>query len=157
MSVSPKLAEFLDQKHVPYVTQPHPRAYTAQETAAAVHVPGWEVAKSVIVRADGQFMMAVVPATRRIDLDRLRAAVGASQVRLATEAEFGDLFPECETGAMPPFGNLYHVPVIVDESLKKDREIVFNAGSHTETIRMAFNEFSELVKPIFASFTDRPA
>ena len=157
MSVSTKLVEFLDQKHVPYVTQPHPRAYTAQETAAAVHVPGWEVAKSVIVRADGQFMMAVVPATRRIDLDRLRAAVGASQIRLATEVEFGDLFPECETGAMPPFGNLYHVPVVVDDSLKKDREIVFNAGSHTETIRMAFDEFTELVRPIFASFTERPA
>ena len=156
MSVSAKLVEFLDQKHIPYVTQPHPRAYTAQETAAAVHVPGWEVAKTVIVRADGQFMMAVVPATRRIDLDRLRVAVGASQIRLATEVEFGDLFPECETGAMPPFGNLYHVPVVVDDSLKKDREIVFNAGSHTETIRMAFDEFTELVRPIFASFTERP-
>jgi Ala-tRNA(Pro) deacylase len=156
MSVSTKLADFLDQKHVSYVTLPHPRAYTAQEIAAAVHVPGWEVAKSVIVRADGRFVMAVLPATRRIDLDQLKQALGASLIRLATEAEFAELFPECEIGAMPPFGNLYQVPVVVDKSLKKDKEIVFNAGTHTETIRMAFEEFTGLVQPLFASFTDKP-
>jgi len=156
MSVSTKLADFLEQKHVPYVTLPHPRAFTAQEIAAAVHVPGWEVAKSVIVRADGRFLMAVLPATRRIDLDQLKHAIGVSVIRLATEAEFAELFPECEVGAMPPFGNLYQIPVVVDESLKRDKEIVFNAGTHTETIRMAFGEFADLVRPMFASFTEKP-
>ena len=156
MSVSTRLADFLEQKHVSYVTLSHPRAFTAQEIAAAVHVPGWELAKSVIVRADARFLMAVLPATRRIDLEQLKHALGASVIRLATESEFEKLFPECETGAMPPFGNLYQIPVVVDESLKKDKEIVFNAGTHTETIRMSFAEFTDLVRPMFASFTERP-
>ncbi len=155
MSVSEKLTHFLDQQHVPYVTIPHPRVFTAQEIAAAVHVPGQEMAKTVIVRGDERFYMAVLPATRRIDSGLLKKALGVQHVRLATEAEFEGLFPECEVGAMPPFGNLYRVPVVVDESLRKDREIVFNAGSHTETVKMAFDEFIELVKPVFAEFAER--
>jgi Ala-tRNA(Pro) deacylase len=155
MPVSERLVHFLEEKHVPFVTIPHVRAYTAQEIAAAVHVPGQEVAKSVIVMGDTKLHMAVVPATRRIDLVLLKKALGVKKIRLATEAEFEGVFPECEVGAMPPFGNLYRMPVIVDESLKKDREIVFNAGSHTETVKIAFNEFVELVQPLFASFTER--
>ncbi len=155
MSVSDKLTHYLEEKHVPFVTIPHARAYTAQEIAASVHVPGQEVAKTVIVKGDEKLYMAVVPATRRIELALLKTALGVKKVRLATEAEFEGVFPECEVGAMPPFGNLYRIPVIVDESLKKDREIVFNAGSHTETVKMAFDEFVELVQPLFASFTER--
>lgn len=155
MPVSEKLVHFLEEQHVPFVTIPHPRAYTAQEIAASVHVPGQEVAKSVIVEGDRKLYMAVVPATRRIELALLKSALGVKKIRLATEAEFEGVFPECEVGAMPPFGNLYEIPVVVDESLKKDREIVFNAGSHTETVKMAFDEFIHLVKPIFASFTER--
>ncbi len=155
MSVSEKLVHFLEDQHVPFVTIPHARAYTAQEIAASVHVPGQEVAKTVIVKGDRKLFMAVVPATRRIELVLLKKALGVKRIRLATEAEFEGVFPECEVGAMPPFGNLYRIPVIVDESLKKDREIVFNAGSHTETVKMAFDEFVELVKPLFASFTER--
>jgi Ala-tRNA(Pro) deacylase len=155
MSVSEKLVHFLEEQHVPFVTIPHARAYTAQEIAAAVHVPGQELAKSVIVQGDGKPFMAVMPATRRIDLVRLKKTLGVKKIRLATEEEFAGLFPECEVGAMPPFGNLYRVPVVVDESLKKDREIVFNAGSHTETMKIGFDEFVELVKPLFASFTER--
>jgi Ala-tRNA(Pro) deacylase len=155
MPVSERLVHFLEEQHVPFVTMPHPRAYTAQEIAASVHVPGQEVAKTVIVLADEKLHMAVVPATRRIELALLKNALGVKKIRLATEAEFEGVFPECEVGAMPPFGNLYRIPVIVDESLKKDREIVFNAGSHTETVKMAFDEFVDLVKPIFASFTER--
>jgi len=155
MSVSEKLAHFLEEQHVPYVTIPHPRVFTAQEIAASIHVPGQEVAKTVIVRGDEKLFMAVLPATRRIDAGLLRKALGVQHLRLATEAEFVDVFPECEVGAMPPFGNLYRIPVVVDESLKKDREIVFNAGSHTETVKLAFDEFVELVKPLFASFTER--
>ncbi|MFI5181647.1 MAG: aminoacyl-tRNA deacylase [Thermoanaerobaculia bacterium] len=155
MSVSEKLTHFLEEQHVPFVTLPHARAYTAQEIAASVHVPGQEVAKTVIVKGDDKLFMAVVPATRRIELVLLKNALGVKKIRLASEAEFEGVFPECEVGAMPPFGNLYRIPVIVDESLKKDREIVFNAGSHTETVKMAFDEFVELVKPLFASFTER--
>jgi len=155
MSVSERLTHFLEQQHVPFVTIPHARAYTAQEIAASIHVPGQEVAKTVIVQADGKLYMAVMPATRRADLVLLKKSLGVKKIRLATEAEFEGIFPECEVGAMPPFGNLYRIPVVVDESLKKDREIVFNAGSHTETVKMAFDEFVELVKPIFAAFTER--
>ncbi len=155
MSVSEKLVHFLEDQHVPFVTIPHARAYTAQEIAASVHIPGQEVAKTVIVKGDRKLFMAVVPATRRIELVLLKKALGVKRIRLATEAEFEGVFPECEVGAMPPFGTLYRIPVIVDESLKKDREIVFNAGSHTETVKMAFDEFVELVKPLFASFTER--
>jgi Ala-tRNA(Pro) deacylase len=153
--VSERLLHFLEEQHVPFVTIPHARAYTAQEIAASVHVPGQEVAKTVIVLADEKLHMAVMPATRRTDLVLLKKALGVKKIRLATEAEFEGVFPECEVGAMPPFGNLYRIPVIVDESLKKDREIVFNAGSHTETVKMAFDEFVELVKPLFGSFTER--
>jgi len=155
MPVSERLVHFLEEQHVPFVTIPHARAYTAQEIAASVHVPGQEVAKTVIVLADEKLHMAVVPATRRIELVLLKNALAVKKIRLATETEFEGVFPECEVGAMPPFGNLYRIPVIVDESLKKDREIVFNAGSHTETVKMAFDEFVDLVKPMFASFTER--
>ncbi|HQR46961.1 MAG TPA: YbaK/EbsC family protein [Thermoanaerobaculia bacterium] len=155
MSVSDRLVHYLEQQHVPFVTIPHARAYTAQEIAASIHVPGQEVAKTVIVQADGKLYMAVMPATRRADLVLLKKALGVKKIRLATEEEFEGIFPECEVGAMPPFGNLYRIPVVVDESLKKDREIVFNAGSHTETVKMGFDEFVELVKPIFAAFTER--
>ena len=155
MPVSERLVHFLEEQHVPFVTIPHARAYTAQEIAASVHVPGQEVAKTVIVKGDEKLFMAVVPATRRIELVLLKNALGVKKIRLATETEFEGVFPECEVGAMPPFGNLYRIPVIVDESLKKDREIVFNAGSHTETVKMAFDEFVDLVKPMFASFTER--
>jgi Ala-tRNA(Pro) deacylase len=155
MSVSDRLVHYLEQQHVPFVTIPHARAYTAQEIAASIHVPGQEVAKTVIVQADGKLYMAVMPATRRADLVLLKKALGVKKIRLATEEEFEGIFPECEVGAMPPFGNLYRIPVVADESLKKDREIVFNAGSHTETVKMGFDEFVELVKPIFAAFTER--
>jgi Ala-tRNA(Pro) deacylase len=155
MPVSERLVHFLEEQHVPFVTIPHARAYTAQEIAASIHVPGQEVAKTVIVQADEKLYMIVMPATRRADLVQLKKALGVKKIRLATEAEFEGIFPECEVGAMPPFGNLYRIPVVVDESLKKDREIVFNAGSHTETVKMGFDEFVELVQPIFASFTER--
>ena len=155
MPVSERLVHFLEQQHVPFVTIPHARAYTAQEIAASVHVPGQDVAKTVMVLADGKLTMAVVPATRRLDLVALKKSIGARKIRLATETEFEGVFPECEVGAMPPFGNLYDLPVVVDDSLKKDVEIVFNAGSHTETVKIRFDEFINLVKPTFASFTER--
>jgi len=142
-----KLKEFLDANEVKYVTITHSRAYTAQEIAASAHIKGKELAKVVMVVLDSKLAMAVLPASYQIDFDLLRKATGASSVRLATEAEFQDLFPECETGAMPPFGNLYGMDVYVAEELAQDEEIAFNAGSHTELIRMAYRDFARLVRP----------
>jgi Ala-tRNA(Pro) deacylase len=148
-----RLKEFLEAEHVSYTLVPHSTAYTAQGTAALTHTPGQEMAKTVIVNMDGQLAMAVVPAPCQVDLARLQAATGASSVRLASEAEFQSRFPDCETGAMPPFGNLYGMRVFVDERLAKDREIAFNGSSHRELIRMSFADFLRLVQPTIAQFS----
>jgi Ala-tRNA(Pro) deacylase len=142
-----KLKEFLDENGVKYVTISHSLAYTAQEIAASAHVPGKELAKTVIVKADDRMVMAVLPASLKVNFDLLANAIGAQKVELATEKEFKQLFPDCELGAMPPFGNLYGMAVFVAESLTEDKEIAFNAGSHTELMRLPFEDFSRLVKP----------
>jgi len=152
-----KLKDFLDQQRVKYVSISHSTAYTAQDIAALTHTPGRELAKTVIVRIDDGLAMAVLPASFHVDLKLLRAAANAKAVGLATEKEFTDRFPECETGAMPPFGNLYDMAVYVDESLTKDKEISFNAGSHNELIRLAYADFARLVKPVVAEFAARMA
>ena len=148
-----KLTDFLDDQHVKYVTIQHSQAFTAQEVAASAHIPGKELAKTVIVEIDGNIVMAVLPASYRINLGRLKKASGAKQVQLASEDDFKDLFPGCETGAMPPFGNLYDMDVYVEESLMDDKEIVFNAGSHTELIKLSYQDFERLVHPKIAKFT----
>jgi len=148
-----KLKEFLDSKGIKYVMVTHAPAYTAQEIAASAHISGKELAKTVIVKIDGRMAMAVLPASSVIDFDRLKAAAGATRVELAREDEFRDTFPECELGAMPPFGNLYDMPVFVDQSLSRDVEIAFNAGSHKELFRMAYKDFESLVKPKVADFS----
>ena len=142
-----KLREFLDRENVKYVSISHSAAFTAQEIAATAHVPGKDLAKTVMVKLDRKMAMAVLPASERIDLDALREASGARRAELANEGEFRYLFPECELGAMPPFGNLYEMEVFVSSSLTEDEEIVFNAGSHVELIRMSYRDFSRLVKP----------
>lgn len=142
-----KLKEFLDDHNVKYVTLIHSPAYTSQEVAASAHVPGRELAKSVMVKLDGRMAMVVLPASERVDLEMMKEATGAGRVELASEQEFKDLFPECEAGAMPPFGNLYGLEVFVCESLTRDPEIVFNAGSHTELLKLAYADFEKLVKP----------
>lgn len=142
-----KLKQFLDAHGVKYVTIAHSVAYTAQEIAASAHVRGKEMAKTVIVKVDGRLAMAVVPATLKVDLARLAAAAGAKTAEIATEQEFQHAFPECEVGAMPPFGNLYGVDVYVDRRLADDEEIVFNAGSHVELIRLKYADFERLVRP----------
>lgn len=146
-----RLKKFLDEKGVSYEAIAHMAAYTAQGVAAAMHVPGRELAKSTVIKVDGRFGLAVLPAHRRVDLEHLRQMAGAQSVSLASEAEFQGLFPGCEVGAMPPFGNLYDLPVWVDESLRKDPTIVFNAGTHREAIRMAFADFERLVHPVVGS------
>lgn len=142
-----KLREYLDSHNVRYVVLSHSPAFTAQEIAASAHIPGKELAKTVIVKLDGRLAMVVLPASRRIAFDRLKQATGAAQVELASEQEFAETFGDCEVGAMPPFGNLYDMGVYVDEQLTADEEIAFNAGSHTELIRMRYEDFARLVQP----------
>jgi Ala-tRNA(Pro) deacylase len=142
-----RLKEFLDTNAVKYVTVKHSPAYTAQEVAALAHVPGQEWAKTVMVKLDGKMAMAVVPASCRVIFDLLKEAAGARTAELATEQEFRDLCPGCEVGAMPPFGNLFGMDVYADEGLAKDPEIAFNAGSHTEMVRLPYADFVRLVKP----------
>lgn len=151
-----KLKEFLNEHGVKYVTLSHSPAYTAQEVAASAHIPGQEVAKTVIVKLDGTMAMAVLPASRQIDLDRLGEVTGASEVELATEDEFKNQFQDCEPGAMPPFGNLYGMPVYVAEALTEDEEISFNAGSHSELMRLRYDDFEKLVQPKVLQFAMAP-
>ena len=147
-----KLKRFLDENHIRYVSIRHSPAYTAQETAASAHIPGRELAKTVVLFIDGEMAMAVLPSTRMLDLELLRHHTEAESVTLATENQFKDRFPDCEAGAMPPFGNLYKIPVYVDRSLTLDDQIAFNAGSHAELIQLAFEDFENLVHPIVAEF-----
>lgn len=156
MSISVKLREYLDQNKIKYSLITHSIAYTAQELAEAMHIHGREIAKVVILKVDGQFAMAVIPAPHQIDLEKLRAAIGARQIELSTEKEFRNLFSDCEVGAMPPFGNLYNMPVYVAKPLEEDKEIVFNAGSHTEAIRMQYADFIRLASPKVIDYTYMP-
>ena len=142
-----KLKEFLDSNAVKYISIQHSSAYTAQEIAAIAHIPGKDVAKTVIIKIDGKMAMAVLPASYKVSFDHLKDALGMKEVRLAYEQEFMDKFPDCEVGAMPPFGNIYGMDVFVADSLAEDEEIAFNACSHTELIKMKFADFEKLVKP----------
>lgn len=147
------LTRFLDDNKVEYVTIRHSPAYTAQKIAAAAHIPGREVAKTVMVKIDGKMAMAVVRATDQVDLDLLRSAAKADSVTLATEDDFRDAFQGVELGAMPPFGNLYGMAVFADEALTKDAQIAFNAGSHTELLQLDYKDFQRLAKPKVANFS----
>jgi len=147
-----KLKEFLDGKGIKYVSIKHSLAYTAQEVAASANIHAKELAKTVIVKLDGKLAMAVLPATKKVDFDLLQKASGARQAVITSENEFKDAFPECDIGAMPPFGNLYEIDVFVDESLSEDEEIAFNAGTHTELIKVAYKDFKKLVNPKMARF-----
>jgi Ala-tRNA(Pro) deacylase len=143
-----RLKQFLDDRAIKYVVISHSAAYTAQGIAALAHIPGKELAKTVIFKIAGAFAMAVVPASRQVDLALLRTAAHTNDVELASEMEFKSRFPDCETGAMPPFGNLYEMVVFADETLSHDQEIAFNAGSHRELIRLAWGDFERLVNPV---------
>lgn len=148
-----RLKEYLNRNNVKYVSIVHSEAYTAQEIAALAHVSGKELAKTVVIKKDGQAAMAVLPASHKIDWNLLKAATGAAKVELAGERELRDMFSDCEVGAMPPFGNLYRMEVFVETSLTRDREIAFNAGSHIELIKLSFEDFSRLVKPKVVNFS----
>lgn len=154
MSVPARLKSFLDSNQIPYQSLSHATTYTAQGAAAVMQISGREIAKTVVLRTgeqEGETILAVLPGPRHVKVDKLSSVVG-KPVRLATEAEFSSLFPDCELGAMPPFGSLYNLPVYVDESLSRDREIVFNAGTHHDAVRMSYEDFARLAKPRVCSF-----
>lgn len=146
------LKDFLDENKVPYVSIKHSTAYTAQAVAASAHIKGKNLAKTVIVKLDGKMAMAVLPAKYQVDLEQLKAGSKSKKVGLSSEKEFIETFPDCETGAMPPFGNLYGVEVFVDKALSDDEEIAFNACSHSELIQLAYKDFEQLVKPKILEF-----
>jgi Ala-tRNA(Pro) deacylase len=142
-----KLKEYLDNLNIKYVTISHPLSYTSQQTASVTHIHGKELAKTVVVKIDGKMAMVVLPASYKVDLELVKKAAGADSVTLASEAEFQNMFPDCDPGAMPPFGNLYGMDVYAEEKLAEDAEIAFNAGSHLELIKLAYQDFARLVKP----------
>ena len=148
-----KLREFLDSHNIKYLVISHSLAYTAQGVAALAHVSGKKLAKTVIVKIDGTLAMAVIPASDHVDLDRLKTLTGAQTVEIASEREFKDAFPDCETGAMPPFGNLYDMPVYADISLSQHEEITFSAGTHRELVRMNWVDMARLVNPTVDKLT----
>lgn len=147
-----KMKDFLDHHGVRYLCTSHSKACTAQEVARLSHVSGQAMAKTVIVDADGRMVMAVLPARYKVDLNRLRNVIGAQHVELAAESRFKKLFPECEPGAMPPFGNLYGLEVFVDAALAEDEIIAFNAGTHTEVMRLLYKDYERLVQPKVLAF-----
>lgn len=147
-----RIKEFLDSQGIKYYVITHSMAFTAQEIAASVHISGYELAKTVIIRVKNKLAMAVLPATYKVNFKQLAKVVGTEDIALAHEQEFQFRFPECEVGAMPPFGNLWNMDVYVAEKLAHNSDIVFNAGSHTELIRMSFADFERLVKPKVLSY-----
>ena len=150
-----KLKDFLDSNNIKYVVISHSTAYTAQEVAVSSHIPGKELAKTVMVKLDGEMAMAVLPASYEIDFTLLKKSLGVKKIELAHEHDFIDTFPGCDTGAMPPCGNLYGMDVLVDESLAEDEEIAFNAGTHTELIKLAYKDYERLVKPKVLKFAQK--
>jgi Ala-tRNA(Pro) deacylase len=149
-----KLKNFLDDNKIKYIIIKHSPAFTAQQVAANAHISGKELAKTVMIKLDGNIAMAVLPASYHVDFQLLEEASGALSVGLADEDEFKDLFPDCEVGAMPPFGNLYDMDVYVARSLTEDEEIFFNAGTHSELIRLSYKDFEKLVKPKVLKFSE---
>jgi len=154
MSISIRLKGFLDENQIPYTVLTHATAHTAQGAAATMQISGKELAKTVVLWTGEEMILAVLPAPNHVRFEKLAAEVGKS-VRLATEQEFSSLFPDCELGAMPPFGSLYNLAVYVDESLAADEAIVFNAGTHRDAIRMRYDDFVRLAKPRVCLFAKR--
>lgn len=156
MKCQEQLEQYLRDHQVGYQIQHHPQAFTAQQIAECEHISGKKVAKSVIVLADNKKVLLVLPASRRVDLDKVRALCGAQNVSLAHEEEFRSDFPNCEVGAMPPFGNLYNMSVYVETSLTKQESIVFPIGTHTETMSLKYADFARLVQPTVGEFALKP-
>jgi Ala-tRNA(Pro) deacylase len=153
MTISKRLKDYLEKNRIPCELGYHTMVYTAQEVAAAQHVPGKEMAKVVMVKADGKMVMLVLPASYQVDKKKLKAALQCKKVGMAKEKDFEELFLDCEIGAMPPFGNLYNLEVWVDQALAEDEYIVFQAGSHVETLKMKYSDYARLVNPKVGDFS----
>lgn len=153
MTILKKLKDYLEKNQVRYEVGYHERVYTSQEIAAAMHVPGKEMAKVVIVKADGKMIMLVLPASYRVDTKKLKKVLECKKLGISKEKDFKELFPDCEVGAMPPFGNLYNLEVWVDQVLTEDEFIVFRAGSHVETLKIKYNDYARLVNPEVGDFS----
>ena len=156
MSVLAQLKDYLDQNNIKYTTITHSKGYTAQEIAQIMHVPGRELAKTVVIKIDGKPGLAVLPASHHIDFEKIKHALGANEIEMVSEKEFEGYFPNCELGAMPPFGNLFELPVFVSRDLRDDEEIVFNAGTHVDAIRMRYSDFERLLQPVICEFSAAP-
>lgn len=150
MPISPKIKEYLEKEGISYEIAKHTLAYTASEIAGTQHVPGKQMIKSVIVKNNGDFFMCVLPAIHLVDFEKLKIVIGSDDLQLADENEISSIFPDYEAGAEPPFGHLYNLKVYVDKILEEDKDIVFNAGTHTDVIKMAFADFQRLANPTIA-------
>ena len=157
MPLSERLRTFLDSNHAEFTLSAHPKAFTAREVAHAEHLPAREVAKTVVLFGDAEYHMIVIPANKLVDFQEMRPVLGLLQARLATEDELSRIFPDCELGAMPPFGGLYGIQVYLDASLASEPVIAFNAGSHREVIHMSMAEFRRLSQPVIVSLVKEPA
>ena len=155
MECRQRLEQYLRENNVPFEVMAHRQAYTMPEVAAALHVPGKQVAKVVVVKVDGEIVLLVMPSPRRLSLAKVRASLGAKKASLAREEDFAHLFPDCATGAMPPFGNLYDVPVYLDRTLAEEANIVFRVGTHRHTMRVAYADFARLVQPTVGDFAEQ--
>jgi Ala-tRNA(Pro) deacylase len=153
MTILKKLKDYLEKNQVRYEVGYHERVYTSQEIAAAMHVPGKELTKVIMVKADGKMTMLVLPASYRVDTKKLKKVFQCKRLGIAKEKDFEELFPDCEIGAMPPFGNLYNLEVWVDQILTEDEFIVFQAGSHVETLRIKYSDYARLVSPKVGDFS----
>jgi Ala-tRNA(Pro) deacylase len=153
MTISKRLKDYLEKNRVPYELGYHTMVYTAQEVAAAQHIPGKEMAKVVMVKADGKMVMLVLPASYQVDMKKLKATLQCKKVGMAKEKDFEELFPDCEIGAMPPFGNLYNLEVWVEQVLAEDEFIVVQGGSHVETLKMKYSDYARLVNPKVGDFS----
>lgn len=155
MSIPNRIREYLAENHVFYWRKIHPIAFTAQEVASLEHIPGREIAKTVVLKADGRMILAVLPADRVINMRRLAAGLACKKLMLASETEFAEAFPDCDRGAMPPFGRLFGLPLLCDRMLAREFEIEFNAGTHKDMIRMSFAEFDILERPVILDFSTK--
>jgi len=154
MGIPQRVRSFLESKSATFEVLPHSEAFTAQEVAHSLHVSGKRLAKTVVLKADGKLILTVLPASHRLNRQQLQSTLGASRLEMVPESELASLFPDCELGAIPPFGNLYGVEVWVDRALSESEEIVFCAGTHVDCIRMKYADFARIVNPRLGSFSE---
>jgi Ala-tRNA(Pro) deacylase len=154
MSIPRRIRDYLDSQKAPYEWLPHPQAFTAQEVAHSLHVSGKRLAKTVVLDADGRLVMAVLPASHRLIMPELKAALEVRRLEMLPENELAKIFPDCDLGAIPPFGNLYGIEVWVDRTVEESGELVFTAGTHVDAVRMKYSDYAELVKPHVGRFSE---